>query len=62
MLATALAMLRAEEGLRQELSAGAGALRGQLRMAAVPTAMPMLTRFAACCASAIRASRQWCCA
>lgn len=47
VLATALAMLRAEEGLRQELSAGAGALRGQLRMAAVPTAMPMLTRFAA---------------
>jgi DNA-binding transcriptional LysR family regulator len=47
VLATALAMLRAEEGLRQELSAAAGALRGQLRMAAVPTAMPMLTRFAA---------------
>lgn len=47
VLATALAMLRAEEGLRQDLSAGAGALRGQLRMAAVPTAMPMLTRFAA---------------
>src|SRR5256885_1828043 len=46
VLATALAMLRAEEGLRQELSAAAGALRGQLRMAAVPTAMPMLTRFA----------------
>ncbi len=37
VLATALAMLRAEEGLRQELSAAAGALRGQLRMAAVPT-------------------------
>src|SRR5256885_15704351 len=32
VLATALAMLRAEEGLRQELSAAAGALRGQLRM------------------------------
>ena len=47
VLATALAMLRAEEGLRQELSVSAGALRGQLRMAAVPTAMPMLTRFAA---------------
>lgn len=47
VLATALAMLRAEEGLRQDLSAGAGTLRGQLRMAAVPTAMPMLTRFAA---------------
>jgi DNA-binding transcriptional LysR family regulator len=47
VLATALAMLRAEEGLRQDLSAGAGTLRGRLRMAAVPTAMPMLTRFAA---------------
>lgn len=47
VLATALAMLRAEEGLRQDLSAGAGALRGRLRMGAVPTAMPMLTRFAA---------------
>lgn len=47
VLATALAMLRAEEGLRQDLSLGAGRLRGQLRMAAVPTAMPMLTRFAA---------------
>ncbi|WP_280189944.1 LysR substrate-binding domain-containing protein [Delftia sp. PS-11] len=46
VLATALAMLRAEESLRQDLSAGAGVLRGQLRMAAVPTAMPMLTRFA----------------
>lgn len=47
VLATALAMLRAEEGLRQDLSASAGRLKGRLRMAAVPTAMPMLTRFAA---------------
>lgn len=47
VLATALAMLKAEEALRQELSLGAGRLQGRLRMAAVPTAMPMLTRFAA---------------
>ena len=47
VLATALSMLKAEEALRQDLSAGAGQLKGQLRMAAVPTAMPMLTRFAA---------------
>ena len=47
VLATALSMLKAEEALRQDLSAGAGKLTGKLRMAAVPTAMPMLTRFAA---------------
>lgn len=47
VLATALSMLKAEEALRQDLSVGAGQLKGQLRMAAVPTAMPMLTRFAA---------------
>ncbi|MDR2297716.1 MAG: LysR family transcriptional regulator [Comamonas sp.] len=47
VLATALSMLKAEEALRQDLSADAGGLRGKLRMAAVPTAMPMLTRFAA---------------
>lgn len=47
VLATALSMLRAEESLRQDLSAATGQLKGHLRMAAVPTAMPMLTRFAA---------------
>ncbi|ACY34591.1 LysR family transcriptional regulator [Comamonas thiooxydans] len=47
VLATALSMLRAEEALRQDLSAAAGQLKGLLRMAAVPTAIPMLTRFAA---------------
>ena len=47
VLATALSMLKAEEALRQDLSEGAGQLKGKLRMAAVPTAMPMLTRFAA---------------
>ena len=47
VLATALSMLKAEEALRQDLSVGAGQLKGKLRMAAVPTAMPMLTRFAA---------------
>ena len=47
VLATALSMLKAEESLRQDLSAGSGQLKGKLRMAAVPTAMPMLTRFAA---------------
>lgn len=47
VLATALSMLKAEEALRQDLSAGAGQLKGKLRMAAVPTAIPMLTRFAA---------------
>lgn len=47
VLVTALSMLRAEEALRQDLSAAAGRLKGLLRMAAVPTAIPMLTRFAA---------------
>lgn len=47
VLAAALSMLKAEESLRQELSVGAGQLHGTLHMAAVPTAMPMLTRFAA---------------
>lgn len=52
VLRTALSMLKAEESLRQDLSVGTGQLQGQLRMAAVPTAMPMLTRFA----SLLRAS------
>ena len=47
VLAAALSMLKAEESLRQDLSVGAGQLQGTLHMAAVPTAMPMLTRFAA---------------
>lgn len=44
VLATALSMLKAEEALRQDLSAGAGQLKGQLRMAAVPTAMRSCSR------------------
>ena len=47
VLQTGLDMLMQEERLRQTLSAQAGRLQGQLRMAAVPTAMPMLLRFAA---------------
>ena len=47
VLAAALSMLKAEESLRQDLSVGAGQLQGTLHMAAVPTATPMLTRFAA---------------
>ena len=47
VLHSGLAMLKAEEALRQDLSVGAGQLQGRLRMAAVPTAIPMLNRFAA---------------
>ncbi|MGE8494216.1 MULTISPECIES: LysR family transcriptional regulator [unclassified Comamonas] len=46
VLQTGLEMLQSEARLRQRLSAQAGQLQGQLRMAAVPTAMPMLLRFA----------------
>ena len=46
VLHAGLEMLHKEELLRQTLSAQAGQLQGQLRMAAVPTAMPMLLRFA----------------
>ncbi|GAB2836057.1 LysR family transcriptional regulator [Comamonas piscis] len=46
VLQTGLEMLQTEARLRQRLSAQAGELQGQLRMAAVPTAMPMLLRFA----------------
>lgn len=46
VLQTGLEMLQTEARLRQRLSAQAGDLQGQLRMAAVPTAMPMLLRFA----------------
>lgn len=47
VLQTGLEMLQKEELLRQTLSAQSGHLQGRLRMAAVPTAMPMLVRFAA---------------
>ena len=47
VLRTGLDMLHQEEVLRQTLSAQTGQLQGHLRMAAVPTAMPMLVRFAA---------------
>lgn len=46
VLQTGLEMLQSEARLRQRLSAEAGQLQGPLRMAAVPTAMPMLLRFA----------------
>ena len=46
VLQTGLEMLQKEEHLRQSLSAQAGQLQGRLCMAAVPTAMPMLVRFA----------------
>lgn len=46
VLQTGLEMLQKEELLRQSLSEKAGQLQGNLRMAAVPTAMPMLVRFA----------------
>ncbi len=46
VLQAGLEMLQKEEQLRQSLSAQAGYLQGQVRMAAVPTAMPMLVRFA----------------
>lgn len=47
VLHTAQRMLHEHERLRQDISASAGRLRGTLRMAAVPTAIPILTRFAA---------------
>ncbi len=47
VLATAQRMLRDNEVLQQELRSDAGSPRGRLRMAAVPTAIPMLARFAA---------------
>lgn len=47
VLQTGQEMLQKEAHLRQTLSAQAGCLQGHLRMAAVPTAMPMLVRFAA---------------
>ena len=47
VLATAQRMLRDNEVLLQELRSEASDPRGSLRMAAVPTAIPMLSRFAA---------------
>ncbi len=47
VLATAQRMLRDHEVLQQELRSEAATPRGKLRMAAVPTAVPMLARFAA---------------
>lgn len=47
VLATAQRMLRERDILRQELESEAGRPRGALRMGAVPTAMPVLARFAA---------------
>lgn len=47
VLRTAQRMLQEHELLRQELSHGAGQLQGSLRMAAVPTAVPVLSLFAA---------------
>ena len=47
VLATAQRMLRDNEVLLQELRSAAGDPHGRLRMAAVPTAIPMLSRFAA---------------
>ena len=47
VLATARRMLRDNEVLRQELRGTEAAPQGRLRMAAVPTAMPLLARFAA---------------
>jgi len=47
VLATAQRMLRESEVLQQELRSEAGRPRGRLRMAAVPTAIPVLSRFAA---------------
>jgi DNA-binding transcriptional LysR family regulator len=47
VLATAQRMLRDNEVLLQELRSEEGDPRGRLRMAAVPTAIPMLSRFAA---------------
>jgi len=47
VLATAQRMLRDNEVLEQELRSDEAHPRGHLRMAAVPTAIPMLARFAA---------------
>jgi len=47
VLATARRMLRDNEVLEQELRSDEAHPRGHLRMAAVPTAIPMLARFAA---------------
>ncbi|MEJ8813734.1 LysR substrate-binding domain-containing protein [Variovorax ureilyticus] len=47
VLATAQRMLRESEVLQQELRSEEGNPCGHLRMAAVPTAIPMLARFAA---------------
>ena len=47
VLRTAQRMLQEHERLRQDISNAAGQLQGTLRMAAVPTAMPVLSRFAA---------------
>lgn len=47
VLATAQRMLHEHEALQQELHGSAAAVKGALRMAAVPTATPVLARFAA---------------
>ncbi|WP_399677456.1 LysR substrate-binding domain-containing protein [Xenophilus sp.] len=47
VLASARRMLHEHELLQQALKSEAGRPRGHLRMAAVPTAIPLLTRFAA---------------
>ena len=47
VLTTAQRMLREHELLQQELHSSADAAQGSLRMAAVPTATPVLARFAA---------------
>lgn len=46
--ASARRMLHEQEHLQQQLRSEAGHPRGHLRMAAVPTAIPLLTRFATC--------------
>ena len=47
VLATAQRMLHEHQVLQQDLSSGAAHPRGTLRLGAVPTAMPILARFAA---------------
>lgn len=47
VLASAQRMVREHEVLQQELLSSAGMVRGSLRIAAVPTATPVLARFAA---------------
>ena len=47
VLSAARRMLREHEALTQELASDALGPRGRLRLAAVPTAMPLLARFAA---------------